>query len=348
VLPPPAADAVLVGEGVTLASGVVGAPALDLVVEVFDRGLDSAGSGSVFPNLRKAESIVLPVKLAQQLRDSGNFGAVRVVRSGEVSAPLRVTGSIVHADGLLLELDLELLTADGRRLLQRRYRDESRDSDFPVAPGADPFGDLYRRAANDLAAALQTLEPGARRSLERLTLMRFGAGLAPASFAPYLEEEPAGRWQLQSFPADNDPMLSRLGRLKRQDELFVDTVDQQYRDLAGRIGDSYDLWRQYSRELALYATDYQAQAAQRERAGRRGSYGAMQQVYGSFRKVKLQEEDLRDLVDAFAGESLESVVAVDDGVVRLKGSVEERYAEWQRLLARIYALETGGELPAAP
>jgi hypothetical protein len=346
VLPPPAEDAVAVGEGVTLAVGTVDAPALDLVVEVFDRGLDTAGSGSVFPNLRKAESIVLPVKLAQQLRDSGNFGAVRVVRSGEVSAPLRVAGSIVHADGLLLELDLELLTADGRRLLQRRYRDESRDSDYPVAAGADPFGDLYRRAANDLAAAVQTLEPAARRSLERLTLLRLRVReLAPTSFADYTAEGDDGVRELRKYPAADDPMLARLQRLRRQEALFVDTVDEQYRELVQRISESYALWRQYTRELALYGATYRDEAAARDRDGRRGSFAALQQAYGSYRKVKLQEEDLLDLVDAFAGESLESVMAVDDGVVRLSGSVDQRYAEWQRLLARIYRLETGAQAP---
>ena len=72
----------------------------------------------------------------------------------------------------------------------------------------------------------------------------------------------------------------------------------------------------------------------------------MQQVYGSFRKVKLTEEDLEDLVAGFAGESLETVMEVDDGVVRLRGSVSDRYAEWRDILARIYALESGA--PLAP
>jgi hypothetical protein len=67
----------------------------------------------------------------------------------------------------------------------------------------------------------------------------------------------------------------------------------------------------------------------------------MQQSYASFRKVKIQEEDFGALVKGFAGESLETVLEVDDGVVRLSGSVEERYREWRGILARIYDLETG-------
>ena len=67
----------------------------------------------------------------------------------------------------------------------------------------------------------------------------------------------------------------------------------------------------------------------------------MQQVYASYRKVKIQEQDLRGLVEGFGGESLETVLEVDDGIVRLRGSVARRYDEWRRILARIYGLESG-------
>ena len=135
--------------------------------------------------------------------------------------------------------------------------------------------------------------------------------------------------------------LHQLGRTVHKVR-FIDTVDQQYRDLADEIGESYDLWRQYSLEVEQYAQGYEAAAGGRQRAGRRGSFASLQQVYGSFRKVKMQEEDLQDLVAGFAGESLETVVEVDDGVVRLRGSVDERYAQWREILTQIYALESGG------
>ena len=67
----------------------------------------------------------------------------------------------------------------------------------------------------------------------------------------------------------------------------------------------------------------------------------MSQVYASYRKVKIQEEDLRDLVQGFGGDALETVLEVDDGVFRLSGSVDDRYREWQSILARINSLETG-------
>ncbi len=137
-------------------------------------------------------------------------------------------------------------------------------------------------------------------------------------------------------------MLLRLQRLRRQDELFIDTVDQQYKDLRDKVAESYALWREYSFELQRYGETYRNEAGDRKRTARRGSYAAMQQVYASFRKVKIQEEDLRNLVAGFTGESLETVLEVDDGVFRLSGSVEDRYREWRDILTRIDSLEKGG------
>ena len=329
---------------VALERAAPGVGGLDIAVQVFERGLEAPG-GSVFPQLRKAESILLPVKLAVTLADSGHWGAVRVVEAPEVAVPVRVFGRILRADGAALELAITARGADGSLLLERRYSDQATSRDYAAAATEDPFADLYRAVSNDLAQVARRLDATARQDLERLALMDFAARLAPATFAGYVVTGSDGRRELSRFPADGDPMLMRLQRLRRQDELFIDTVDQQYRDLSARVGASYDLWRQYSFELAQYAASYRAEAGERPRAGRRGSFAALQQVYGTFRKVKLQEEDLQDLVAGFAGESMQTVMAVDDGVVSLRGSVAERYAEWRAILARIYALESGGVVP---
>lgn len=330
---------------VVLRQGAGDLSALDIAIQVFDRGLDAESESSVYPQLRKAESLMLPVKLSNTLIDSGYWGSVRVVEATDVSVPMRVRGKILRADGSALELAITAVSADGRTLLEKHYRDEAVDADYPVAPGEDPFADIYRAISNDLSRVADGLSSADRLRLERLALIDFASRLAPQTFDSYRERGADGTVSLRSFPADEDPMLGRLQRLRQQDYLFIDTVDEQYRDLEGRIGASYDLWRQYSRELALYGSDYRARAGERDRAGRRGSFASLQQVYGTFRKVKLQEEDLEDLVAGFAGESLETVMDVDDGVVRLRGSVTDRYAEWRQILTRIYALESGGVAP---
>ena len=315
---------------------------LELGIAVFDQGLDqAAGDNPVFPSIRKAESLLLPVTLASMLKASGAVSIVRVVHSAQVQLPLLLEGKIRRADGAVLELALTLRGADAGLLLDRVYRDEAEVADYPVHSGKDPFDDVYRAIANDVQAALATLTPARRDALRRLALMRFAASLAPATFSRFIDSDARGRYTLASFPADDDPMLRRLNRLRRQDQLFIDSVDEQYAELRDEVAQSYALWREYAFELQRYGQSYRAGAAGRKSTARRGSYAAMQQVYASYRKVKIQEQDLRGLVEGFGGESLETVLEVDDGIVRLRGSVARRYEEWRRILARIYALESG-------
>jgi hypothetical protein len=323
----------------------------ELAVTVFDQGIAAAEREDVFPTVRKAESLLLPVNLAATLRENAAFPLVRVVHSPDVFLPLVLSGEILHSDGSVLELELALTGADGQELFRRAYRDEAVaadyrgvDDDTSRAASVEPFADLYRAVANDLVRVLASLGEDELAELERLALIRFGAALSPASFSRYLETGSGDSFALTGFPAADDPMLARLDRLRRQDELFIDTVDQQYRDLERSVGESYDLLRAYGFELENYGERYRENAAERRIDARRGSFAAMQQVYATYRKVKLQQEDLRDLVQGFGGESLETVLSVDDGVYRLSGSVEERYAQWRRILGEIYRLETG--LPA--
>lgn len=340
--PRPVAPRPLAPVGEVLLSTPAAPVELELGIAVFDQGLDqAAGDNPVFPSIRKAESLLLPVTLASMLKASGAVSIVRVVHSAQVQLPLLLEGKIRRADGAVLELAITLRGADAGLLLDRVYRDEAEVADYPVQSGKDPFDDVYRAIANDVQAALAALTPARRDALRRLALMRFAARLAPVTFSRFIDSDARGRYTLASFPADDDPMLRRLHRLRRQDQLFIDSVDEQYAELRDEVAQSYALWREYAFELQRYGQSYRAGAAERKSTARRGSYAAMQQVYASYRKVKIQEQDLRGLVEGFGGESLETVLEVDDGIVRLRGSVARRYEEWRRILARIYGLESG-------
>ncbi|MDP5070200.1 MAG: hypothetical protein NWQ45_04810 [Congregibacter sp.] len=342
--PEPEPRAAAVGT-VRLQSAAASILPLDLGIAVFDQGLDNQQQSTrVFPTVRKAESLLIPVTLSSYLDESGAWGAVRVVYSNDVYMPMILDGEILRADGAVLELQVRLRAADGSLLLERIYRDEATADDYPVTLGKEPFDDIYRAISNDLLAVVQSLNEGQRQTLQRLSLMRFAAELSPSSFGRFVDSTDAGRYSLLSFPADGDPMLQRLARVRRQDELFIDAVDEQYADLRGQVEESYALWREYNYELQRFGDDYRATAVERKSTARRGSFAGMQQVYTSFSKVKIQEEDLRELVKGFSGESLETVLEVDDGVFRLSGSVQDRYAQWRQILTRINALETGGQL----
>jgi hypothetical protein len=335
---PPAVGAVTLER-----AGTPPATPLDVIIEVFDTGLAEAaaapGDEPVFAAVRKAEAFYMPHRLRGALVESGRWGVVRVAPRPSDTAALSVSGRIVHSDGVDLVLAVRAVDARGEVWIDREYRDSAAASDYPVAAGADPFGDLYRRVANDLAEARRARSVS---GLPDVALLRYAESLAPGVFADYLASGDDGRRELRRAPADGDPMLARVRRLRNQEYLFIDAADEQYAELVERFAPTYHLWRQYAHELARYETDYLARAGEREINARRGSYAAMQQTYGRFRRVKMHEQDLEELAEGFDNEVTETVIDVDDRVYRLSGSLATQYDEWREILQRIFALESGG------
>lgn len=317
-------------------------PLLDVAVMVFDTGLDTLQQDdvdTVFAEVRKAESLFIPVQLRRTLEESGHWGVIRVVPERPDSSALTVSGKILHADGRDLVLSVRATDAAGREWLSRTYRGRTSVTDYPVTDGRDPFADVYHQVANDLQAVRSGSDATYIAALPDIALMRFAERLAPAVFSDYLERTGSGRIALTGFPAEGDTMLQRVQRLQRQENLFIDTVDEQYRVLVEDFAPTYHLWREYSRELLVYEEDYVARASQREIQGRRGTFSAMQQTYNTFRRAKVHEQDLYELATGFDNEVTATVVDVDDRIFRLQGSLREQFVEWRSLLERIFALE---------
>ncbi|GAB3276681.1 hypothetical protein GCM10027297_12380 [Parahaliea aestuarii] len=324
--------------------------AIDIGLAVFDPGLTedvtSHGTRGIFPEIRRAEVRYLPVLLRQALVDSGAWGVVRVLPEPDDSAELQVSATILHSDGQRLALQVSASDATGRQWLQGVYTDVTGAADYPVPAGGDPFADLYRQIANDLLAVKRSLTAAEIKAIGDVGELRYAASLAPDAFAGYLGRDEAGHYRVQRLPAQGDPMMARVQRIRDQEYRFIDTVDEQYVDLVEDMRPTYDLWRQYGREQAEYMQDYQQRLQDRDSAGRRGSFAALQQSYNTFRWSKVQQQDLRELAQGFDNEVSPTVLDVSGRVFRLSGSLESQYSEWQGILRQIFALETG--LPAAP
>ena len=67
----------------------------------------------------------------------------------------------------------------------------------------------------------------------------------------------------------------------------------------------------------------------------------MQQVYSTYRSVRIQEQDLFELATGFDNETAPTVLSAGDRVVRLSGTLDQQYQEWRQLLGQIFALEYG-------
>lgn len=317
---------------------------LDVGIEIFDPGSVDAGAAegdAVFPAIREAESRYLPVVLKKTIEDSGQWGVVRVLPPGGRLAELLVQGRIVEANGRNLRLRITATDATGRVWLQREYRGQTTEADFPVPAGADPFSALYAELADDLLAFRGSLEEARLREIRRVALLRYAASLSPEAFDGFLAGGEGEPFRLQRLPARGDPMIERVLRIRNQEYLFVDSVDEQYVRLHDEMAPTYMLWLQYDREQFVFTQDYTQRAARREKQGRRGSFVAMQQNYFAYRNYRLQQQGLQELALGFKNETAPTRLETQGRVFRLTGTLDSQYAQWRKILQDIFALETG-------
>ncbi len=323
---------------------------LDVGLVILDPGIPADAStysrSGIFPEIRKAEARYIPVLLRQVLQEANAWGVVRVFPETPAGIELLVTGRILASDGQRLALAFTARDSTGRVWLQRSYLDEAADADYPVQPGSDPYADLYRRVANDLLAVRRSLDARELHAIREVALLRYAANLAPEAFDGYLEQGEDGRFRLLRLPATDDPMLQRVETIRNQEHLFIDTVDEQYVDLYEQMAETYNLWRQFGREQAIYSQEYQQRALDSDRRGQRGSFVALEQVYTNYKGVKIQQQELDELATGFNNEVTPTVMEVSGRVFRLNGSLDGQYREWRDILRRIFALESG--LPATP
>jgi hypothetical protein len=312
---------------------------LEIGVVVFDDGLQNPDSRDARDKLRSVESRLAAVLLRDTLTNSGLWGPVRVLPSETQFAELTITGEIGHSDGRDLLVHISAVDATGRSWVDQTFRAVA-TSEHYMESDPMPFRGLFVAISNQLRRAAEQLSPDDMLGLKELAGIRYAAELAPELYSDYVEDVD-GRWALQRLPASDDPMLMRIARIRNQEALFIDTVDEQYVDLWDALGPTYRMWQRSGYEQAQYLDEYTARASARELEASRGSFAAMQQVYSTYRSVRIQEQDLFELATGFDNETAPTVLSAGDRVVRLSGTLDQQYQEWRQLLGQIFVLEYG-------
>lgn len=295
---------------------------------------------AVFPLVRKAESRYLPYVLRETLVATGQWGVVRVMPDAEGVSPLMVTGSIQVSNGELLRLKIKAQDSAGRVWVDRIYQQIANQTSYEN-PQLDPFQPLFDRLSMDLARVKQQLEREQIAQIRDLDQLRYAQQLVPNVFDDYFDQNEQGLYQLLRLPADDDPMLGRIAKLRQYEYFFIDTADEQYLTLFGQMQKTYQQWRQYSRELMVYMRDYEQRQAGEGSGFRRGSLASMNEVYGDYEWFRMQDLHLRELASGFNNEVLPTVLDLDDQVVHLEGNLQDQYHQWRAILAEIFALERG-------
>lgn len=320
--------------------------ALEVGLVVFDPGtggdsLENRQQG-IFPEVREAEAHYLPYALRRTLVDSNQWGAVRVLPGRDPGYELLVAGRILVSNGA--ELSLAITVRDSRDAvwMDRTYSLVADENAYLETERRlrRPFQDLYNQFANDLLALRRQLDDRELRKIREVSELRYAAALLPDAFGDFLQRDEAGLMRLQRLPARDDPMLARIRRVREQEYLFIDTTDDQYAELYTDMSPVYDLWRQYQREQLAYREAWETRLAERE-TPRRGSFQAMKQHYNNYKWEKIQRQEMRTLAEGFDNEIAPTALELEGTVVKLSGSLDQRYREWRDILRKIYRLETG-------
>jgi hypothetical protein len=364
---------------------------LDVAVHEFDPGIPEAlakdeqalNKKRIYPDIRRSESRYVATMMRTTLESSGQWGAVRVVPDNVQFVDVLISGRIVESTGANLALQVTVKDSTGRIWLNNKRYESSADTGSYKTDAAlkarDPFQNVYSEVANDMLAAREALLAQDRRDIHPVTQLEFAKDLAPQAMSGYLDHDQKGFLKVARLPATDDPINSRIDRIRERDSGVVDAVNGYYANFADQMSESYGQWRRASFEEIEKEQRKLNQARTRTYLGaaavaasilvpqqcgatayncRRvegavrtaGAIGGAASILSGLKKysdAKTHGQALKELAESFQNEVAPQVVDIEGRTLKLTGTAEEQYREWRTLLHELY-LEENGEAPREP
>ena len=348
---------------------------LDVGVVIFDPGLEGKASKDEpsYPEVRRAEARYMPYVLREAIQSSGAWGAVRVVPDREQAMDVLVTGTIVSSDGEELKLLIEAVDASGRVWFNEPYEHTASKYSYQMTTRTrlDPFQAVYNRIANDLLKKQQEFDPEELANLRLINELRFARTFSPDAFEGHLSTNRKGQYSIERLPAENDPMLLRVRKIRERDYLFVDTLQDYYASFNGQMAAPYQEWRKQSYEETVALQELKAESTRRLIAGvaavvagvaaagsgdqstraaanvalAGGGY-LIKSGLGQRTEAEIHVQALEELSLSLESEIAPQVIELEDQTITLTGSVQDQYQQWRELLHQIYQAELGDLAPA--
>jgi hypothetical protein len=343
---------------------------LDVGIVVFSSepmSAEKARKEGTHSEIRKAEQNFLPCHLKATLQQSSQWGAVRVLPADTESVDLLIQGRILQSTGETLSVRIEARDAAGRLWIDKSYEAEATSASYAaLQPGEkDAFQDLYNRIANDLAEQRMQLPPDQTATIRTVAQLRFANRFAPEIYESYLKKGPGDLLAPNRLPAEGDPMMNRLLKIREREHLYTDALNQQYEGFYQRMWPSYENWRKTSLDEQQARAKIERDALIRQvggalllagaiamGAGRR-EIGPLEigmaviggQVivngYNISKRAEMHSEAIRELSETFGSEMKPVLVEFEGQKYELTGPAEEQFKRWRELLREIYRAETG-------
>jgi len=351
---------------------------MDVGILVFEsKELDekTAKEEGTHPDIRKAESHFIPYHLKNTLHQSSQWGAVRVLPAETNSVDLLVTGEILASNGEHLVLKVEVTDASGKTWLERTYEEEASVAFYSGnTPGEkDAFQHLYNSIANDIAQFKQQLSPEEIEGIRTVSKLKFARDFAPDAYGDYLKMTDKEQITINRLPADEDPMMDRLLRIREREYMYVDTLNEYYDVFYNEMWPSYENWRKVNLSELQAIKKIKREAMTRQLVGALLLAGAIalgagdvdntaalqtgmilvggQVLIDGFnisKEAEIHSAAIQELSESFGSEMKPVVMEFQGKKYELTGSAEEQFNKWRELLRRIYRAETGFDLNSDP
>lgn len=344
---------------------------VDIGIAPFDPGISDKEELEedelTVPEVRRAESRYFAYHLKNTLELTGNWGSVRVTPEDTKVVDVLITGEIKESDGEQMKVRIRAVDSSGKVWIDKVYKDTASKFSFRNQQKEDPFQDFYNKISNDLLAFRQTLTGAELQHLRQISSLKFAVSLSPETFSDYMEKDSRGKVVIKGLPAENDPMLARVNKIKEREYMFIDTLDIYYAKFYFEMKLAYHDWREYTYDESVKLRQVQKSARNRILAGtalivggivagaKSGTYvgqtagavavgagaGAVKAGFTRRKQAEIHAASLRELTASLGAEITPIVLDIEGKTIELTGTVDQQYVEWRRLLRDIYAEETG-------
>jgi hypothetical protein len=339
-----------------------------LVFETKELTPEEAKDEGTSAEILKAESHFMPYHLKNTLHQSGHWGAIQVVPAETNSVDLLVKGKILESNGEDLVLEIDVVDATGKRWFKKKYGAKASESYYSgnKAGEKDAYQDLYNTIANDMAEYKIKQSAAEIKAIRTVSKLKFAQEFAPDAFDSYLVKDKKGRLSVKRLPADNDPMMDRLLKIREREYMYVDTLNQQYEGFYNEMWPPYENWRKlnYTEREAIRKIKREAMSKQllgallvagaivagsQDSNMARVVAPAMILVGGQVfisgwnvsKEAEMHSAAIEELSESFGDEMQPVTMEFEGQRYELTGTAEEQFKHWRELLRQIYFAETG-------
>jgi hypothetical protein len=353
---------------------------LDIGIAIFDPNVpedyDEQVKLLIQPDIRRAEANYMPYFAKNLLQSTGNWGAVRVVPRPTHAVDVSITGRILHSNGESMDVEITAIDATGKEWFTKEYKALASKYayDDGIPPGIDPFQTIYKNLADDLLDYRKTLSPEQIHEIRATAEMKFAQDFAPDAFADHIGETEDGEFLLRRLPAEDDPMLGRVRRVREREYLFIDTLDEYFENFHRDMYPAYQSWRKATYDEAIAYKELKAQSTARAIGGAvaiAGGIAAMSESSNAYvdtsglvsimsgamllktaiakrDEAQMHAQVLEEVGVAAEAEIMPYTIDLENQTVRLSGNVDEQYEELRGILRRLYFADLGLPDPDAP